>query len=103
MQQAKATMLLIGRELVQKSKAAVIAGAGEKGSVERGDMQGRDLLSLLIRANMATDLPESQRLSDEDVFARTLIAPFVGGGIDYERWLFTEVPTFLVAGHETTR
>jgi len=45
-------------------------------------LQGRDLLSLLVKANMATDIPESQRLSDKDVIA--------------------QVPTFLVAGHETT-
>jgi len=32
--------------------------------------QARDLLSLLVRANMATDLTGSQRLSDEDVLSR---------------------------------
>ncbi|TFK67144.1 cytochrome P450 [Pluteus cervinus] len=42
----------------------------------------RDLLSLLVRANMSKDVPESQRMSDEDVL--------------------DQVPTFLVAGHETT-
>ena len=42
----------------------------EKRGVKRDDLQGRDLLSLLIKANMATDIPESQRLSDEDVLAR---------------------------------
>jgi len=36
----------------------------------------------LVRANMAADLPENQRMSDEDVVA--------------------QVPTFMVAGHETT-
>ncbi|TFK35549.1 cytochrome P450 [Crucibulum laeve] len=42
----------------------------------------RDILSLLVRANTAKDLSDHLRLSDEDVLA--------------------QVPTFLVAGHETT-
>jgi len=71
----------IGTELLNESKAAVVASALEKGSsVEKH--KARDLLSLLIRANMATDLPDNQRIEDVDVLA--------------------QVPTFLVAGHETT-
>ncbi|EPQ50323.1 cytochrome P450 [Gloeophyllum trabeum ATCC 11539] len=80
---AKAAMTRIGRQLLAEKKAAVLAEIrGEKGKVGRDSVQGRDLLSLLVRANMATDLPESQRMRDEDVLA--------------------QVPTFLVAGHETT-
>lgn len=30
----------------------------------------RDLLSLLVRANVAVDIPSNQRLSDEDIIAR---------------------------------
>ena len=33
--------------------------------------RSRDLLTLLLKSNMATDIPENQRLSDEDVIART--------------------------------
>jgi len=72
--QAQDTMARIGNQLLRESKAKA-AGTGEKAS-------GRDLLSLLARANMAFDLPESQRMSDKDVLA--------------------QVPTFIVAGHETT-
>ncbi|PCH37140.1 cytochrome P450 [Wolfiporia cocos MD-104 SS10] len=43
-------------------------------------LQNRALLTLLVQANTRTDLPESQRLSDNDVIDRD----------------------FLVAGHETT-
>ncbi|CAL1709423.1 unnamed protein product [Somion occarium] len=84
MDDAQAVMRRIGMQLVAERKAAVLAGtsSGEKGGVERKDLEGRDLLTLLIKANMATDIPESQRLSDEDVLA--------------------QVPTFLIAGHETT-
>jgi len=76
---AQTTMARIGRQLLSDSKASITASekAGEKNTVH-----GRDLLSLLVRANTATDLSDSQRMSDEDVLA--------------------QVPTFLVAGHETT-
>jgi len=81
--QAHNAMRRIGAQLLKESKAAVAATISEKrGSVEKNSVQGRDLLSLLIRANMATDLPDNQRLDDADVLA--------------------QVPTFLVAGHETT-
>ncbi|RPD78482.1 cytochrome P450 [Lentinus tigrinus ALCF2SS1-7] len=83
---AQATMRRIGLELVAEKKAAIMRERYEskekEGGVERKDMRGRDLLTLLLKANMATDIPDNQRLSDEDVLA--------------------QVPTFLVAGHETT-
>ncbi|KAF8834516.1 cytochrome P450 [Paxillus ammoniavirescens] len=76
------TMERIGRELLTKAKATVLADATEKGGIDKSSIQGRDLLTLLVKANMATDIPENQRLPDKDVLA--------------------QVPTFLVAGHETT-
>jgi hypothetical protein len=33
-------------------------------------IKDRDLLSILVRANIATDLPHSQRLTDDEVLAR---------------------------------
>ncbi|KAF8834502.1 cytochrome P450 [Paxillus ammoniavirescens] len=80
---AQCTMERISKELLAKAKAATFAGATDKGGIEKSIVQGRDLLTLLVKANMATDIPENQRLSDDDVLA--------------------QVPTFLVAGHETTR
>ncbi|KAG2353762.1 cytochrome P450 [Suillus spraguei] len=81
---AQKTMGRIGSQLLHDAKAAVISSheVEKGGSIEKSSLQGRDLLSLLVRANMATDIPESQRISDVDVLA--------------------QVPTFLVAGHETT-
>lgn len=81
-EQAQAVMRRIGLQLIAEKKAAILAEAREKGRVERKDMKERDLLTLLIRANLATDIPESQRLTDDEVLA--------------------QVPTFIVAGHETT-
>ncbi|KAJ7362819.1 cytochrome P450 [Mycena albidolilacea] len=69
-----AVMRRIGLGLLRDSRQKIAEGhsADSAGS--------RDLLSLLVRANMSKDIPESQRLSEEDVLA--------------------QVPTFLVAGHE---
>ncbi|KAH9894817.1 cytochrome P450 [Cubamyces lactineus] len=81
---AAAVIRRIGLQLVAERKAAILRDASEKhkDGIERKDLKGRDLLTLLIRANMAKDVPENQRLSDEDVLG--------------------QIPTFLLAGHETT-
>lgn len=68
-------MARVGNGLLADAKAALNAG-------DKSSAQGRDLLSLLVHANTAEDIPLDQRLSDTDVLA--------------------QVPTFLVAGHETT-
>ena len=64
-------------QLIKEKKAEIMrdrAGRKEKEAafdgIERRDLRSRDLLTLLIKANMATDIPDSQRLSDEDVLAR---------------------------------
>ncbi|KAF7361367.1 hypothetical protein MSAN_01169400 [Mycena sanguinolenta] len=75
MDASRATMMRIGRQLLQDSRKEMVQ-SGEKS-------RSRDLLSLLVRANTSKDIPASQRLSDEDVLA--------------------QVPTFLVAGHETQK
>lgn len=63
-------MARIGKELLANAKTAARASATEKGGIGKNSLDGRDLLSLLVKANMATDVPESQRLSDADVLAR---------------------------------
>ncbi|KAJ7679608.1 cytochrome P450 [Mycena rosella] len=73
---SQATMNRVGMKLLAESKQQV----AEIGTFETG--HGRDLLTLLVRANTSKEIPESQQLSDKDVLA--------------------QVPTFLVAGHETT-
>ncbi|KAF8513725.1 cytochrome P450 [Hysterangium stoloniferum] len=77
----------VGNKLVHDKKQAILqesAAKTESGKtqIERSSITTRDLLSRLMAANMATDLPDNQRLSDEDVLA--------------------QIPTFLIAGHETT-
>ncbi|KAI0058317.1 cytochrome P450 [Artomyces pyxidatus] len=74
----------IGTQVIADRKAEILASAevDAKGGVEKRKIQGNDLLSLLVKANMASDIPESARLKDKDILA--------------------QVPTFLIAGHETT-
>lgn len=56
----------IGKHLLNDSKAAL-----EKASEEKDErFRRRDLLSLLLKANMSTDVPENQRMSDQDVLDR---------------------------------
>lgn len=64
-------MRQVGMQLIAEKRAALLAESREKGrGVERKDLKERDLLTLLIKANMATDIPESQRMTDEEVLAR---------------------------------
>ncbi|KDQ07868.1 hypothetical protein BOTBODRAFT_38425 [Botryobasidium botryosum FD-172 SS1] len=75
-------MRRIGLELIRQKKDAVLAEVGDSGTVEKSSVKSRDLLSLLIKANMASDIPESQKMSDEEIL--------------------DQISTFLLAGHETT-
>ena len=61
----------IGRNMIAQKKAEILATEiGGKGGVEKRNIQGRDLLSLLIKANMATDIPDHARMTDEEILAR---------------------------------
>jgi hypothetical protein len=63
-------MARIGNQLLRDSKAAVVADQETGGKFEKSTFKRRDLLSLLIRANMSTDRPPSQRMTDDEVLAR---------------------------------
>jgi len=78
---AMKTMRRVGAELIQERKKLFM---DEKSgpTVPSDGWQRKDLLSALVKANMDPDIPESQRMSDEDVLS--------------------QIPTFLVAGHETS-
>jgi hypothetical protein len=49
---------------------AVVRAAMTSDQISRDDFQAKDLLTLLVRANMASDVPESSRLSNEEVLSR---------------------------------
>ncbi|TFK49501.1 cytochrome P450 [Heliocybe sulcata] len=80
--EARSTTDRIGMELLEEKKRAVRESMSADEKVEKKAFQGRDLLSLLVKANMAEDIPENQRLTDAQVLA--------------------QVPTFMIAGHETS-
>jgi len=54
---------------LKKGKAALAEANGEK----NGKFKKRDLLSLLLKANISTDIPESQSMNDRDVLALGLL------------------------------
>ncbi|EJF57472.1 cytochrome P450 [Dichomitus squalens LYAD-421 SS1] len=80
--EAQKVMRRVARQLIEDKKAAIKASSEDDEHVGRGSVHGRDLLTLLIKANMASDIPVDQRLSDDEVLS--------------------QIPTFLLAGHETT-
>ena len=97
-----------GSQLIQDKKTAVRAECDVNGSglVGRQDVGGHDLLSLLIKANMAADMPESMRMSDSEILSREYIVSFPNLVFRLGVTIMTyipEVPTFLFAGHETSR
>ena len=72
----------IGNQLLKESKTALAGANGEKDD----RFQKRDLLSLLLKANLSTDIPESQRMNDRDVLARkSLCLPHIGWNWTYSR------------------
>ena len=60
----------IGKQILQDSKAAILADEGGNGKLNKSSWPGRDLLSLLLRSNMSTDLPPNQRMTDKEVLDR---------------------------------
>ncbi|KZT57523.1 cytochrome P450 [Calocera cornea HHB12733] len=82
---ARRTIRRVGLELVQRKKEAVVRsmdGRREEKDVGRSQLAERDLLTALVRASMAHDVPAPQQLSDDEVLG--------------------QISTFLLAGHETT-
>jgi cytochrome P450 len=89
-QNAIDTQHRVGGQLILQKKAMVMSELSPspvqpskpQQNVSKDSVKGKDFLSLLIRANMADDLPAHEKLSDHDVMS--------------------QISTFVVAGHETT-
>jgi len=107
---ARAVMRRIGAQLVQERKLALSKGASEDDAGE-GLEYGKDLLSLLVKANNMSD-PEAASMSDEDVQDRESTShshlvpvPHSHTAAVALNTFFhphTEIATFIVAGHETS-
>ena len=66
-----------GSQLIQDKKTAVRdeCDVNGSGAVGRQDVGGHDLLSLLIKANITADMPESMRMNDTEILSREQIVP----------------------------
>jgi hypothetical protein len=62
----------VGSRIIEERKADVLTERNSSGSsvVEKQDVQGHDLLSLLVKSNIAADIPESMRMSDLEILSR---------------------------------
>ncbi|KAG8908284.1 hypothetical protein FRB99_007817 [Tulasnella sp. 403] len=72
----------ISTQIFEERRATVLASQGKDGGIEKNDVRARDMLNIMVRANMASDLKDSERLTDAEV-------------ID-------QIATMIIAGHETT-
>ena len=75
----------IGQNVISQKKAEILSSSetDSKGRVEKKNIQGRDLLSLLMRANMATDIPDHARMTDSDIQARKSSSGYSAFGRKY--------------------
>ncbi|KAG8900784.1 hypothetical protein FRB99_005758 [Tulasnella sp. 403] len=73
---------VVGRicaKILEDKKAAVLT---EQGGIDKEKLAGRDILSILVRANLDIDVKESERMTDQEVM--------------------DQIKTILFAGHETS-
>ncbi|RXW23924.1 hypothetical protein EST38_g1922 [Candolleomyces aberdarensis] len=64
----------IGRQLIATGKQAI----HHSSKTEQNSLQSKDLLTVLLRSNMATDIPEDERMSEDEVNAQ--IFSFMAAG-----------------------
>ncbi|KAG8855330.1 hypothetical protein FRB96_007128 [Tulasnella sp. 330] len=72
----------VGRKLVEEKKAALLQEKNDEASLQQKNVAGRDLLSVLIKANTTPGLKSSEKMTDEEMMG--------------------QITTMLLAGHETT-
>ena len=81
-------MKRIGAQLVQERRLALSEGVLED-DAEKGQEYGKDLLSLLVKANMAG--PEASSMSDEDVQDRRSTSRLMLLSVSYSRPRFSSL------------
>ena len=75
---AQRSMRTISKGLVQEKQSSIMEERASGGETASDKEEERDLLSLMIKSNMDTDVPEGQRLSVDQVMH--------------------QIPTFIIAG-----
>ncbi|KAJ6572150.1 cytochrome P450 [Mycena capillaripes] len=75
---AVATIRRIGNDMITQKKSVMLAH--RNGPAVKHELEGSDLLSLLIKPNLAIDLPAEERMTDEEILS--------------------QIPSVLLAGHE---
>ena len=75
-ERSQTVMQRIGKQLIAEKKAAILAEMDASNDHGKNSVRERDLLTLLLRANLADDIPENQRLTDEEVLARESLQKF---------------------------
>ena len=91
--ESQRVMRKIGMQLITEKKAAILeelSGGKAKCASKWG---GRDLLLLLLKANISPDIPPSQRLSDDNVLSRKLHR--IPARLNADDDLHPEVPTYI--------
>ncbi|KAG9045760.1 hypothetical protein FS837_005681 [Tulasnella sp. UAMH 9824] len=80
---SRSVMHRVGRKLLDERRAAILAEAtGGANAVDKKSVSGKDIFSVMIKANLAHDIKDSERMTDQEV-------------ID-------QIITIVIAGHETT-
>ncbi|KAJ7641534.1 cytochrome P450 [Roridomyces roridus] len=77
---AVATIRRIGNDMITQKKSIMLAQTSW--AVSKQQLEGADLLSLLVKSTLATDIPAEERMTDEEILS--------------------QIPSVLVAGHETS-
>lgn len=78
-------MNTLGSALIASKRLEILASASAGKHLVRHEIdatRNRDILTLLLKANMATGIPDKQKLSDSDALA--------------------QIPAILIGGHEST-
>ncbi|KAG2016007.1 cytochrome P450 [Coprinopsis cinerea AmutBmut pab1-1] len=82
----------VAGQIIQEKKRKIA-----EGEASGKPYQGRDLLSLLLKSNVAVDLPEDQRISDEDILNNVNTFMFAGSDtssltLTWTLWLLANNP-----------
>jgi cytochrome P450 len=90
---AKAVVDDISQKLVNEAKRRALESVN--GTVKADDIQGNDLLSLLVRSNMSVDVNESERLRNDEMVSMVPTFLVVSGLTRLCEFMFPSLLTVL--------